>query len=542
LAKTNLVLNINLANNYHEVDYDALPNWEYIFLDAKTFEEEINTREDCYTVLEKILGFHCYIQQHNNEWWIMNYDEYVNGVFYYWKFDDQGDYVSAHTAGTTLKDDIEHNVLQTITDGVNFFSQEDQEVKLTRPHKSIALDYILDLPIELIENQQFTRGTLTSTTVIGTDTHNQYTVEDWTTLRGDPEAPMTNLSVPYIKKVISEQGVTTENYVVIPCPVSASTDTTYIQCQRVPLNEKDKFNLSVDWRLSAGISSGTEDYVIFSCRLYGESGQKYQLLWARYSLFTEDVLTWVPIIGGVVDVGSGAGYFTEINFSMIDEEDWQSLTWEAPPLPESGEITIELHSWNTSVFPFDNVDVHFTNLRFDYKPFLNNCYIDYKSIRHKVTQAGNYKAALSEQVYVSDAPRKLFKGAMFKYDGSNYVLTEDWHNGWIYHGLPPAYEMPFGRLQALAVWNQYFREFRIISGSVQGIFNRPDSIPIWQMLMPSSYTGSQRYFFLMNFEIDVKMCEWKGTFAEFYDSSDDVSYTGEGKALDLDDMEVKYIS
>jgi hypothetical protein len=518
LAKTNLVLNINLANNYHETDYDALPNWEYIFLDAKTFEEEINTREDCYTVLEKILGFQCYMQQHNNEWWIMNYDEYVNGVFYYWKFDDQGDYVSAHTAGTTLKDDIEHNVLQTITDGVNFFSQEDQEVKLTRPHKATKLTYRFEYPREIPSNLNFERGTFISP--LSVPPGQAFTIEDWTLLR-DNDLTVTTQGNSYIWKVYDD-GYERNRYAVI---LRVSGDLKIVS-ERIPVIENDKFDCSVDARYNTDVGgSGAYSTQTIQVRLYGDNSTYWTV---------DDDGNWVAS-NSTFSINNQ--YITETGDLSEDQTEWKTSSVEARPIPATGEIEIRLIHNSASAS-----ERYFSNLRFTYIPYINGSYQEYNGLAHIASQTGNYKALLDEQVYVSDGPNKLTKGAMFKYDGSNYVLTEDWHNGWIYHGLPPAYEMPFGRLQALAVWNQYFREFRIISGSVQGIFNRPDSIPIWQMLMPSSYTGSNRYFFLMNFEIDVKMCEWKGTFAEFYDSSDDVSFTGEGKALDLDDMEVKYIS
>lgn len=48
------------------------------YLHALTFETNIGEFDDCYTVLEKILGENSYLSQEKNRWYIKRVDEYDN--------------------------------------------------------------------------------------------------------------------------------------------------------------------------------------------------------------------------------------------------------------------------------------------------------------------------------------------------------------------------------------------------------------------------------------------------------------------------------
>lgn len=66
--------------------------YDKCYLDARTFVDN-GEYDDCYTVLEKILGHSCCLFQYKGEWWIVRIDEYESSTnpFFRFIFD------SAHT-------------------------------------------------------------------------------------------------------------------------------------------------------------------------------------------------------------------------------------------------------------------------------------------------------------------------------------------------------------------------------------------------------------------------------------------------------------
>jgi hypothetical protein len=77
------------------LDYNSQFHWyDVVYLDAKTFESEIGESENCYTVLEKILGEDCFITQWKGNWWIFRLDEMENNPVYVAEFDLVGTYIS----------------------------------------------------------------------------------------------------------------------------------------------------------------------------------------------------------------------------------------------------------------------------------------------------------------------------------------------------------------------------------------------------------------------------------------------------------------
>jgi len=526
LQKTRLQLKINVINNLMEETMQGLPAYAHVYIWAKTFEDEIGTLEDCYTVLEKILGEECFITQWRGEWWIMRIDEFDYNQTYYDIYSYDGTAlgtVDGNLFEKTIGKDLPMQLIAPAS-----------IVTLERPHSFIEEDFRYELPREIIDNIDFSRGTYIGDVIVNGVTTKRYTIADWTTKRGTPDSGLTPLVTPYLNKIYDVNGRETERYVVIPKPAVPDTNTTWIASNPVPLAIKDKFNVSVDYRFSNAVSSGSELVLIMSVRLYGEDGSFWFLADIKGNLFDEGVTKWVqvPTWAGPINSGTGNAITFRLNFSMMDEDQWNGATWEAPPLPVGGNVVIGLHSLNTSAFPYDDVDIHYQNLQFDYIPYIDGTYRKFTAQSSKVSQTGNYRAKRKKQVFISDSPKKLFKGALFKEVNGNYQLTKGWYNAGVpfiraMNPVDPVYITPLGRTQAFSVWNQYGRVMRIFDCNIKGLDTdsiAPDLINTFFISDQSPHTD-HKYFMLLHYDMDFYRCTWQGFFAEVFDSALEKDYS-----------------
>ena len=120
------------------------------YLDAKTFEDEIGSCEDCYTVIEKILGFDCFITQYNGGWWIFRIDEWDENQIYVTEYGYDGSFVSFHSP-TDYNKSIGRD--ETIKPYL-----ADWLLASDRPHGTVKLTFDYENPKEIPCNKDFERG------------------------------------------------------------------------------------------------------------------------------------------------------------------------------------------------------------------------------------------------------------------------------------------------------------------------------------------------------------------------------------------------
>ncbi len=101
LQKTELQLPIRVINSISEESQPGKTFFRSIYLQSKTFEDEINISEGCYTVLEKILNKHSYLTQVNGEWWIVRPDEFERDTFRVHSFNYDGTFIDLQTINNT---------------------------------------------------------------------------------------------------------------------------------------------------------------------------------------------------------------------------------------------------------------------------------------------------------------------------------------------------------------------------------------------------------------------------------------------------------
>ncbi|MCU9930985.1 hypothetical protein OFL77_27005, partial [Escherichia coli] len=74
-----------------------------------------------------------------------------------------------------------------------------------------------------------------------------------------------------------------------------------------------------------------------------------------------------------------------------------------------------------------NRDTYIDSVTFEYIPLINGSYQKYSGQYSQVTRTETgYFANRDKEVYLSDSPTKIYKGAMFLYINSVYVLIPFW--------------------------------------------------------------------------------------------------------------------
>lgn len=522
LAKTGLDLPIYVVNNIRHsatalvTGIEDLHLYDAIYLDARTFEKIIGTSEDCYTVLSKILGEDCFIQQAKGSWWIKRIGEYETSDFKIALFDSDGAFNSFLTDAAQTKN---IGAVEAM-----LFAEANEIVRYRRPYSFVKETYKFENPLELLCNMDWSRG-VENTGITPPDEvidsisypAKAFDPECWEYIKGFPV--LTQDSVGYVKKYYKNDD---ELGRYLHCDTTAATGLYYWKCTNtIPVNQGDKFDFSIDVRYGTDLGGGSGHLDIKQAwlRLFGNDGT-YWNLHADFGTGSSDP--------GPRWVQSDVTWLTNTSFvrlsgdaSSLALDQWNNCSGTTAVMPVGGELEIYLMNDQSP----NSQSKDFTNLRLDYIPLINGTYARYTGQYHNVSQTGNYKANRDKQVYISDSPTKLFKGAMQIYSGAAYFLSTSFFDS--IKDPTGADPKPFGELQAQAVWNQFRNEGRTFSGSIRymdtnlldadGKVDVPEPIHKYFLTDADSDT-TNKTFILISYDRDNKSQIWSGTLIECFDS------------------------
>lgn len=518
-------------------DISSASHWyDVVFIDAKTFEKEIGTCEDCYAVLSKILGEDSYITQWLGEWWIMRVDEF-DGLVYVAEFDSGGVYITTEAAQSLDKQIGASNVVK--------FANADTLLRFVRPHQFVKETFNFNTPLENPCNVDFSRGDLNTTI---SPAEKWFDLDCWTKRRGLPGAYFTPITITdFIKRLYNANGYETDRYIFLTPQTghsgTNSTDEEYIESEPIPVLIKDKVSGSIQWKIDSDITTSSANLRLFRFILHGDDGSYWILGEATIG---DGIPIWYNTSGWTLNSAKGE---TGIQFSLQDETEWQTISWEVPPMPVSGDLFIWIGQfYQNTANPSLNQNVSYSNLNFQYIPFINGSYQKYVGQYNQVTRTEpGYLANRDEEVFISDAPAKIYKGAMFLFLNSAFVLIPAWFSASQWgntYPTDPAAIKPYGYIQAFAVWNQYkgYNDaiknrgigVNIFSGSILGLTNDwPDLINRY-VLTDSSNQTMDRFFMLISVNQDWKSCISNVVLIEVFNSLIGKTYS--------DNWVFKYIS
>lgn len=516
---------IHVVFNLYEQDTDPDASHAFIdtYLDARTFEKDADTREDCFTVLQKILdAFGCFICYDNDGWYIIRWDEFDKlggGVttLRSANFDSDGNFVDY--TNLDLNKAIAHDESGEY-EGY-YLSQNTAERRFQSRVKEVKHIYKLEQPKEVPCNSDFLRGEVDDDTL----PLKTFVPDCWTLRRGWPgdyEATTVEMriGVRYDTNEYEE-----ERFLYLtPTAFGVDDPPEYAESEAIDVHEKDKFELSVNWRTET-IAPGAfgNQQSLMRVRLHGDDG-------SDWLLGNEDVnddttpLKWYDTSNFTANLGAGN---RGIDTTLIEEQEWQSIDLgESPPIPVDGKLYIMLEQFNQIASVNDDLAIDYSDLKFTYIPYIAGTY-------HRITAQENSVSGdesrrnIEHEMFISDSPKKLLKGALKKFNGVDYVLTENWND----YNSPTV--LPDSRLAKFIVYqwfNQYRKTRTVIESDIQGLnTDEADGIPgfihRWKIHHANE---ADKYFMLTSFRnMNFYNCGWIGVFVEMSDTDGDRNYEHE---------------
>lgn len=527
LSKTGLSLPIMVGFNIKLVGMNnniSIPNatnehiFDKVYLHAKTFEDEIGSCVNCYQSIEIPLGHEARLFQYMGKWWIVRVDEIEDATrgLYITEFAANGDFVGNLGEFNFVKE------IGGIKDIV--FSNATTSVTATRATKSLRLNYNFEIPLELPCNVDFSRGTIFSDTT----TLKKYTVECWGKWFKNGSGIDTVSTANIYIEVQFTDGYETNRYL----HYEDNGAFNFLKSENIYVSQGDKFDISVGRRMESNHGTGGTDTCV-QVRLYGDDGT----FWTHHGKDAgaapdSDTAYWEQC---TADFNTNQHFFVyEISDDQDDTENIELYSGEAAEVPVTGHLVICL--FNSALWGATE-DTYIHSVIFNYKPYINGSYGRYTGQYHSCFQDdpdnGTFKKKIKEPVYMSDSPKKIFKGAMFVFNSgtSRFDLAGLFYNAAVFPTGPPdsTYHHRYGEIQLFDVWNQHKDERRVVQFNAQGVdldktFTiSGDTLPYpahlinkWSLTDTSEHVAN-KFFLLLHFDQDHATAEWSGVLREVVD-------------------------
>jgi hypothetical protein len=399
-------------------DATSVPHfYDAIYLDAKSYEQEIGLSENCYTVLEKILGEDCFLTQWLGKWYIMRVDEYDGNPIYAATFNSDGDFISFDTPTSFSK-----SIGATET---RRLANADALRRYDRPLGYIKESFEFVYPQEIPDNVDYSRGDVI--TRIVESGYTAYNLDDWDigNLWGSAEALPTIDAC--ILRAFNEFGDETQRFILIKKPSSA-TPNQYIRSSPIPVGVNDKIKFSFD--VSAlHDTSGDGSNLVCMIVLYGTDDTVRVLVPLNSTTFWDNTLGEIPTAWRLSNTEISL-FRDGLHWSIFDDADhpdkteWVSCEMVAPSVPVAGNIRIYLFAANQLAGTYDDFDIRYQNLSFEYRPYIGGSYQKYKGDYNKVSLGSmGYNAKREKDVFIQDSAKPLFKGSMFFISNTRLLFT-----------------------------------------------------------------------------------------------------------------------
>lgn len=539
LNKTGLGLNLRLFSNIVEesmedrTQNEQADTFNQTALHARTFLQNPLTFYDCYTCLERILAEYFTVYQWNGKWVILRVGELqanVGAKIWHTEYDSAGAIVEVnqnmYNPGAVGRDRLVHPVEVSQSIGSNYAV------------KSSRYTYNYEVWPELPTNNKFERGTIISNSTgpvyeldeNGDDkiplnqigTFQDYFIDDW--LFGSfPPGPTAINNLPALNAGVdfpawrrsssNIYGVEFNREVIIE---KSTTETQVLQSAVIPVNVGDRLSITFDFKLSFNFNdqlniAAVQVYVIPNsggAPYWWRDGAGITNKWRRNGAAAEAIFV---------------NYFDGTDKTKV----YKSTSLESQPIPVDGTAYIQL--LNVMDDGLTN-QAYFRNFSFTYHPFIAGGYTQIKADYAQTSQNANYKDTIDEDVYISDSPKKLFQGALYR-ENLTDLTTPTWKRYSVFESRH------FKELGELARFNNNYRRMWKIDGQFDGLkFTPSDNGTILEPLsfhrqfyFPDSSKLTGHYFVLVP-PLTINYSEGRAdmNFIEVLeDGSDDGNSTGD---------------
>jgi hypothetical protein len=504
LYKTGQMLNIRVYFNLYESSFNqSIGALEQVYLDAITFSQGDafnpnptdptvdvlkTSADDCYTALEKIVRcLRCRLFMENGVWNLVSLYEYLNPAGMRYKEYAFGSItngivgVNAVGAGQGLdfsapvgKEEIIHAV------------GEDQNLYLKLATKWIKLTYTYDQSQNKVCNQNFSEGTrdpsldqtLSSSIIDPTIspvvnlTCQGWDAYCWNHFNGAYNTG-TGVANPfpqsaadhhaYIRVVLDAYQYEMQRFLVI----EPSTAPTYMESAAdFLLDVGDAIKISMDVRTKNG-HAGTVSYGFMWALLTADDGT----FWALNCIEGPGVnnpaankAVWQQVNSLFQNSFGNTPQAQYLGTSAQASNQWINVTaggYLPATTPVSGRVRIYLS--NASTY---NDELWIKNLTVDITPFLQGSYTALKGDYNYSASNNTIKKTESDDVEISDSPKRYFKGALLRANG-DLCLPQ-----WSRFGVIESYR--FTQLMERIMYINLSRINQKIEGTFRGLIYCPD--------------------------------------------------------------------
>jgi hypothetical protein len=405
--------------------------YQQCMVDMRTFTSNYNTFEDAYSVLTKILeSRNSILFQHMGEWYIIRISELfrfdtINGSHY----TIDGRIIAINNASWSADLNKDGDIIPVGQFMIKSF---------INPVLSNRVEYNYQNFDEAFCNQLFHRGAIT----LDTDTIKEYDIDCWAYLWGPILTPTTETAnFGHREEIYPDTGAIIDDYAWMN---NDPSHISYMKSELTQVSKDDKVTISYQHReLTDFTGSGTG--ALGRVVLFGIDGSHYTL----------DIDgSWIL---------SDASFTTNLKFIGLSNltndqlKHWNTFEVTTDFIPVDGSIAIMFFKSNFS--GATTAETQIKDLRVTFINYIAgkrsiNVVGDY----HILTVPANLKDTAEYEVYLSDSPKYLLKGALFMSDG--LTLTKLW-----YEMSDPDIQYPIKRFNAIDHYRMSHRNMLKADGS-----------------------------------------------------------------------------
>lgn len=557
------------------VEFDALSE---IMLNANTFsqgdafnttpndpsvDENALSADDCYTALEKIMRcFRCRIFFEAGRWHIVNLYEYMSPTGYHfieYAFQTPvNGFVPLAVTGSSQNLTVPPNYSINISKNEFMHPQNaDQNLFLKLAYRFIKLTYLYNQSLNKVCNQDL-KDTSTATRnaaydevisssvidstiqpVVNLQTigHNLFCWDDLNSTAPshssypqyflpypNPGAPTKNAFIRIVQDQIQKEMT---RFLVIPDPNLGTPTSHFVRAKRFLADTNDIVQFSFDWRTRLTIPATTK--VVCFLYLYADDGTFYS--YRQYNA-SGSVNGWIQTDQNFFDNPSNPG----LNAVILANPNANGLQWQNEqvneiipnlqaaliPVPKSGQVELIFLNFGSNT----GNEVWIKNISVTITSYLQGSYTQLKGDFNYLASANKIKQSESDDVQISDSPKRYFKGALLQTDGLT-LIPADWHR----KGFPGEH-FRFTQCMAMIIYNMQRRMVKKMEGTFKGLLYRDPNNPGTKN--PAGYLNSYYFtdgnfptkkFILTSYDRNIATGEGRHVFVEVLADANDNGWT-----------------
>lgn len=514
LNKTGLGLNLRLFSNIVEesmqdrTQNEQADTFNQTGLHARTFLKNPITFYDCYTCLERILSEYFTVYQWHGRWVILRIGELQENVgakIWHTEYNSAGAIVEVdqnmYNPAAVGRDRMIHPVEVSQFIGSNFSV------------KSSRYTYNYGVWPELPTNNKFEKGTEfetgdqpddqdfdgdgDTTEIIGI--YKKYTIDNWQQGRINifdlPNPTLTPISKKYYRRSIYNAfGEEIERAIVCETDDLVTDNQFWLRSEAVPVSFGDKIRIGWQKRYDENFVGDLTAAVVGAAYIVSDDGSKVASLstGGLNAVAGQWIIVEPPIVPDL-------GLFSRLIMSYSsgqNSKEWNSLTVDSFSIPFSGTMYIT-HACEPNPATV-GARQYWKDFSFEYYPYIAGGFVPVKADYAQTSQDANYKDTIDDEVFISDSPKKVFQGALYR-ENLTDLTTPTWKRYSVFESRH------FKELGELARFNNNYRRMWKIDGQFDGLkFTPSDNATIIEPLsfhrqfyFPDSSILAGHYFVLV---------------------------------------------